>query len=609
MSSFITGIDFIEKAVEEFEQDLRVLHNTVLATTAANSGHASVSASVSVAMNIPCSNITPGSIVSNTSANTSMMNSCIDNIFSALSTIHYCVSNVRNTNSFMMMTINRCIDYTKASKGLKLVPKHETIDLVDTLQLPLSCMSNIQNRIEIKLADVPDGICTHIITDKQWLQENVLCLLSNAVKYSSEGIVTIRLSLEVSHKVVRPNQGGNTSSKHAGSEKGLSARSPSLCSIRYTQPVSSSAFPQESSASLARCNSFASEVGSLGVGGDDDRDHNEETFLRVEIEDTGIGMTDEARNALFSPFKQNQRLAGGTGLGLYSLAKRIDALYGRYGVLPRADNKQGSLFWFSFPYRPDQVTAKLYANKKRSMEMKLQSLMGMGHPASHGSQTCSHGNSNISINISNNITNSMMMITPNFSRTLGNSTALGQSQGLQSSSFDFMSVKFDGQKSATCTPKAAASIMQQPTQNAPVYDLLLADDSPAIVKMTTLMLKKSGHKVTTAENGAVAIQKVKQRWIENKDTFDAVLMDFQMPVMDGLEATKRIRQLEYNANEDSVVDASMQGFPHQIVIGLTANVDEDAMQMANESRFDAILDKPFKIDMFNIVMKPLFEKL
>lgn len=109
--------------------------------------------------------------------------------------IQDCLKNVHSTNDFMMMTINRCLDYTKASKGLKLTPKFETIHLEECLVLPLTCMSNIQNRIVITLQPIPDSICSHIITDKQWLQENVLCLLSNAVKYSSQGEVTIKATI------------------------------------------------------------------------------------------------------------------------------------------------------------------------------------------------------------------------------------------------------------------------------------------------------------------------------------------------------------------------------------------------------------------------------
>lgn len=95
----------------------------------------------------------------------------------------------------MLMTINRCLDSTKASNSLKLVPKYETMELADVLQMPLQCMTNIQQRIKIILPPYTEqSICSHIITDKRWLQENILCLLSNAVKYSAGGDVWITVS-------------------------------------------------------------------------------------------------------------------------------------------------------------------------------------------------------------------------------------------------------------------------------------------------------------------------------------------------------------------------------------------------------------------------------
>ena len=76
-------------------------------------------------------------------------------------------------------------------------------------------------------------------------------------------------------------------------------------------------------------------------------------MILIAIEDAGIGIPEGARGELFQPFKQVQRLAGGTGLGLYSLSNRIRALKGMRGVKSRNDNKQGSVFWFAIPYRPD----------------------------------------------------------------------------------------------------------------------------------------------------------------------------------------------------------------------------------------------------------------
>jgi hypothetical protein len=56
---------------------------------------------------------------------------------------------------------------------------------------------------------------------------------------------------------------------------------------------------------------------------------------------------------LFQPFTQAQRLTGGTGLGLFSLAQRMKALGGHCGVQRREDGLEGSLFWFAMPYRID----------------------------------------------------------------------------------------------------------------------------------------------------------------------------------------------------------------------------------------------------------------
>eukprot|EP01031_Cornospumella_fuschlensis_P045698 gene45698-55936_t len=78
-------------------------------------------------------------------------------------------------------------------------------------------------------------------------------------------------------------------------------------------------------------------------------------YLRVEVEDEGIGMTEEQRSKLFAPFSQNQHLAAGsTGLGLYSLRKRVEALGGGVGVEGRRDGRVGSLFWFTLPYTPNE---------------------------------------------------------------------------------------------------------------------------------------------------------------------------------------------------------------------------------------------------------------
>jgi len=83
--------------------------------------------------------------------------------------------------------------------------------------------------------------------------------------------------------------------------------------------------------------------------------------------------------------------------------------------------------------------------------------------------------------------------------------------------------------------------------------LLIADDNPVNCRLTGILLQKAGHRVQTVGNGAEAVEAVRD------GHYDAVLMDVQMPVMGGLEATRRIRAL---------ADQSRARIP---IIAITAN--------------------------------------
>jgi CheY-like chemotaxis protein len=269
--------------------------------------------------------------------------------------------------------------------------------------------------------------------------------------------------------------------------------------------------------------------------------------------------------SLFNPFKQTQRLAGGTGLGLYSLAKRVEALNGQYGVKKRKDGMKGSLFWFSIPYKADIITAS-------SVEQQT---------------------------IKNSVRDSFLIPT---TRNMIIPTRLMSSDELMD----------------------RAALVPMPIANEPILHeenlhILLAEDSHTIAKMTSMILKRQGYKVTVAENGELALQLIMDSYNANgKVKYDVVLMDLQMPVMDGLEATRRLRQIEEENHAQHSNNLSIAShttalspknssplarkfsnlFPHVLVIGVSANSDDETMEEAYQAGIDAFIAKPFAIDTF-----------
>jgi CheY-like chemotaxis protein len=128
-------------------------------------------------------------------------------------------------------------------------------------------------------------------------------------------------------------------------------------------------------------------------------------------------------------------------------------------------------------------------------------------------------------------------------------------------------------------PPAESPVCEKPAAHAPSPSsaagrLLLAEDDPAISALLRLMLAPTGWQVELAADGEEAVEK----W--RRGAFDLVLMDLQMPRLDGLEATRRIRALE------------QEHTGRTCIIALTAHAGLEAREQCEAAGMDDFLSKP-----------------
>jgi CheY-like chemotaxis protein len=114
-------------------------------------------------------------------------------------------------------------------------------------------------------------------------------------------------------------------------------------------------------------------------------------------------------------------------------------------------------------------------------------------------------------------------------------------------------------------------------------DILLADDNPVNSKIASTMLEKAGHRIDIVADGSAAIQAVLDK------AYDLVLMDVQMPVMDGLEATRRIRAM------------TRPGGSHLPIVAVTANAMTGDDRQCLDAGMDDYVTKP--IDRARLLSK------
>jgi len=363
-------------------------------------------------------------------------------------------------------------------------------------------------------------------------------------------------------------------------------------------------------------------VGHVKVAVTKESSDAESLLLRFMIADTGEGLDQQGRERLFEAFTQadvtTTRRFGGTGLGLSISKSLVEMMGGTIGV--ESTLGQGSVFWFTarFETLPNDIAnANLldasFLKGRRALivdDNQINRRILMKHTESWGMQHSEAGNSMAALALLDSgekydvVLSDMQMpdisgidlaremkqrfdhsppviiltsggdrLTKSLMETRGIHSCL-QKPLSRTRVYAALVALFSGVEVKRQNGNKIQRLEQQPERSE---SILLVEDNNLNVKLAVKLLSRFGFHVDVANDGLEAL-----RAIENKQ-YNLVLMDCQMPEMDGYEATREIRK-----PESKVLDHNVP------VIALTAHAMKGEREKCMQAGMDDYISKPVK---------------
>ena len=462
---------------------------------------------------------------------------------------------VKLSADHLLTVINDILDFSKIEAG-KLDLDQVDFSLRDALDDTLATLANRAHKKGLELAcHVAEDVPGDLRGDPHRLQQIVMNLVGNAIKFTDEGEVVVRVENQ-------PTGGGQIE-------------------------------------------------------------------LHFAIRDTGIGITPEQQQKLFQAFTQadmsTTRKYGGTGLGLTISARLVQMMSGRIWLESAAG--RGTTFHFTARFAPAsgpvprppqprleqvrglsvlavddnatnrQILQEMLRNwglVPTVVESGAEALAALGEAADRGrpfslvlTDAMMPGMDGFTLaeqilaNPRWRSATLMMLSSAALHEDAARCKALGVAAYLtkplrQSTLLDAIMTALGPRLMGHVAPTVAAA--RPIVKGGRSLKLLLAEDNAVNQKLAVRLLERAGHRVVIAENGRQAVESV------GREMFDAVLMDVQMPEMDGFEATAAIRNQEQGTGR------------HVPIIAMTAHAMKGDRERCLEAGMDGYVAKPLQIE-------------